>query len=341
VVEPWSRIVVNIDTYYDETLSTFDSGGPQRTPSVQFNGLVVADSISVNRATETVTFSLATPDYALRNVPIRGYERTESQAIGEPPVTVSVPVEYPLFFADPNAVITLPDGTTINPVQYVQQAKADFPIHQVAGANFLADPTSGMTITDPIYHALQMHLNFMKWWDVYLLQETAAFVMPVSFPTSDFWSAMKSTQEKRLGDLFADRKGALHFALDERFQDEAVWLAGVTGWVMTFTPELIDQIDIQETHFRVCQVRLTGVDGKYIPYFVRYPAAADFIGQPFEQTSMLVPDKTTLETWARRLYIVLNQPFTASVVPHGINRSLDIDDLVGLVYADPAGKASL
>lgn len=322
-VLPWQRVVVNIDTYFDGSLNTFDSQGIEGIPSVQFNGLVAEGSVQVAYQNRGVSFTLRTPNWALTRIPIRGYQVLETQSFGDPPVPLSVPVEYPLMFADPTAEIPLPDGTTINAVQKAQEAKADFPIHQI----------TGITLTDPLLHALQMHINYMKWWDVLLHQGTENYNLPISLSLSDFWSQIKAIQERTLGEIFCDKKGALHFQPDIRYQREEIWNATVEHQ-MLFDAGLMKQLSVSESWYKVCQVKLIGIDPAFQPIFVRYPEYADFIGQPYQQTIMLSPGKEKLQEWAKRLYTVLNFPYSLTLNAQGLNRSLELNDVVTVLYGD-------
>lgn len=332
-VLPWSRVILNVDTYWSGSLNTFDTGGDYRVPSVQFNGIVGPDSISVNRQTEEITFTMLSPAWTLQKVQIRGYERIESQSIGDPPVALDVPIQYPLFFADPTATITLPNGDTLTAVEKVHEAKADFPVHEIGAVG------APMTITDPVIHVLQMHLNYMKWFDVRIDQETVQYRLPVSFSISTFWDNLKNVQNTRLGELYSDKKGTLIFQIDLRFQDEAVWVGATPE--MTFDNDTMITIQATGEHYRVCQVQLIGIDPNFIPYFSRFPAEPDFRGEPYKKTVMLAPDKETLDAWSERLYIILNQPYSVTLTPLGQGQHLELNDMIGIDFTDPAGHVTL
>jgi hypothetical protein len=335
VVQDWSRVIVNIDTYYEGVNNTFDSEGPSGIPTVQFNGVVIGDTISENLATETITFKMVSPSKALARVPLRGY-LTPITDPGPPPV--SLEAEYPLMFADPNQVIKDPSDPSdpgLNAVEFAKSDDINFPVHEV---------TSGdgglpiMTYTHPLYHILQMHINLAKWFDVELIQESRVYLYPITFPTHDFWSLIKARVEQTLGNAYCTKKGALRIGPDKRFQSEDWWLSTAPPPIMDLNRENVSDISVQNDPFKVTQVVLRGMNEQNSPYWAKYPQYAEFVGQPYDRASLLIPSLAIANTWAQRLFQILNRPYDVGVTVMGLNRALEVEDVVTITYRDKAER---
>jgi hypothetical protein len=261
-VDDWARIVMDVRAYYsnfspidesdsydyesDELVST---GNPP-SASVLFNGLVVGDSIVEDHTSETVTFKMQSPGMALKRLPMVGYYANIDQTTDAG--TVSIPVEYPLMFGDPSASIALPDGTALNVVDYIRQNAPDFPVHEITEMHY----------SDPIYHILQRHTNFMQWFDVYLEQDGDFHTFPYSVGQGDIFAQLKKFQDSRMGVLYSNKKGVLFFSRDVLFQDSTWWGDPVPEPAFTFNRDNIQDMHVEHNPFRVAQVQISGTDDK-------------------------------------------------------------------------------
>jgi hypothetical protein len=332
----WARIVIEIRTFYANSgLSTDDEynyhsdelvttgNPPSRT--VMFNGLLLSDTLEEDPITETITFKMVSPCYALQKLPLLGYYGTVTADTDSGSYTL--PVEYPLMFGDPGSSIPMPDGDSVNVVEYIREAIDDFPVHEV----------DDLTFTDPIYHLLQRHTNYMQWWDVYLEQSGEPALYPYSMGEGNVWAQLKKFQDSRMGVLFCSAKGVLYFSRDIAFQDDAWWDSNVPTVVMTMDRDSIMEIQVQHEPYHVAQVQLTGMDRSNRPYFSRFPTHPDTIGE-IQKISGLIPfNQHSIDTWAGRLYKLRNEPDQLTVRTVGINRAFDIQDVVGVDYTDRAG----
>lgn len=339
-VPNWARVVVEMRTFYsngapdmgdeynyhaDQWVST----GNPASASVFFNGVVLSDSLEEDPQSETITFKVVSPGFMLQKIPLRGYYGTVPASTDTGGVTL--PVEFPLMFGDPTRSITIPDGTSINVVEYIRQSQEDFPVHQISAMHF----------TDPIYHILQQHTNYMQWWDVYLEQAPELNQFPYSTSDGDLWSQLRQFQDARLGVLFCNNKGVLYFSRDVRFQDDVWWNDNVPDMVMTFTRDNMADVQVTHTPYRVAQVQLSGVNDMAQPFFARFPEIPDTIGEIHKRSGLKVFDANTLALWAGRLYSLMNEPDDLTVTALGLNRMLDIQDVVGVQYTDRGGTRVL
>jgi hypothetical protein len=352
VVKPWQRIVLNIHSYYGESgivtfadQHDFDSTViPPGSDTVQFDGMVMENGVQEDRETETVTFKLWSPGFFLKKLPLRGYPHTVQQAVGDG-TTFTVPVDYPLFFGDPDQSITVPEvpvppgspvGTvpapgTINVIDFIRQSDVDIPIHEI----------HDMVVTDALIHVMQRHTNFCQWFDFMLDQDLATNQFPVVFQIAAVWDQLKEFQDKRMQNLYSDRKGTLHAQKDPRFQDDAWWTATPPPTQMTFSRDNIENIEIVENPYRVAQVKMVGIDGSMVPYFAQYPDTPEFVGDIITRSALLVHSVEELNTLAARLWTVWNQPYDVKIKAMGIARGLDLNDVVDIDYEDAEGFITL
>jgi hypothetical protein len=338
----WARIAIEVRGFYANSDPTFDdeynyhsdelwnTGNPSSN-TIFFNGLLLEDSISEDPTSETVTFKMVSPGYALQKMPMTGYYGTVTAEtdVG----SYSLPVEYPLMFGDPDRDIPMPDGSTVNVVEYIRQADDTFPVHEVSGMNY----------TDPIYHVMQRHTNYMQWWDVYLEQAVEEPTLyPYSTSEGNVWGQLRKLQDSRLGVLYCSNKGLLYFSRDIAFQDDAWWESETPpAVVMTMTRDNI--IDIQTKHnpYRVAQVQLTGMDISNKPYFSRHPNVPDTVGEIVKMSGLIAFSQDKIAHWAARMYGFKNQPDEVTLTALGLNRVLEIQHVVGIDYTDRANIRSL
>lgn len=315
LVQDWSRVVVMLDTWYQGVKHTEDTGGDALNESTQLNALVVQDTIREDHQSATISFQLASPSWALSRIPIRGY-----------PVTIDgIPSDFPLFFGDPDRSIV-----GMNVVDYIRQSDAEMPVHAIPG----------MTYTDPLLHILQRHTNYMQWWDVELFQDDAKHLFPFSFQLTDFLSQIKTYQEKRLSVAYCDRKGVLRLRPDLRFRGKDYW-GGDPDPVMTFDRDLLKTAEVVHNPFRISQVKLSGTTDKLRPVGANFPANPDVIGEPVNHSGLLVNSVGRLSAWSEAIYRALNSPDELNFGAAGIQRALDIDDVVDVDYEDRAGHRSI
>lgn len=323
----WSTVVLMLRTYYNESEHNMDSQGPKHVPTIQFSGFIAENSITWNRQAETMTFTLRTPDYALSRMAIRGYPKMVDTTIGDPPVTYSIPADYPLFFGNPDKAIALPGGTTFDVVSYIRQSDLGMPVHQI----------HGMTFSDPMYHLLQRHTNYASWWDIELWQDTLEASFPFAFQISNVFDQIKSFQDKRLGVVYCDKKGQLWIIPDVMFQSDVWFLTYNMVKQMTFNTNIVKEVQLKRQPYRVSQVKLTGMNDANFPFFSRWPDIPDVRGDVVQRSAMMAPDQVTMNAWAYRMFVAFNHHELVTITPVGINKSLELSDLVQASLVDHTG----
>lgn len=340
-VPEWARIVVDVQAYYSnflpiddadlynyQTDEELDTGNPA-SASVQFDGIVVQTNVNEDGTSETMTFRATSPSLTLKRVPLFGYKKTL-----DVPTSSGIkhlPAEYPLFFGDPDEDIDLPDGSSINVVEYIRQNDPDFPVHEI----------SDMRYADPIIHLLQRHTNFMQWNDVMIEQDNDRHKYPYATGEGDVYSQLKKFQDMRMGVLYSNKKGRLFFARDVMFQDDIWWSDHHPRPMFTIKRDYLTDIQVEEIPRRVAQVQLTGVNDKNEPFAAWFPSEPDTVGQIVKRTNLRPYSSSKLTTWASRLYFLMNRPndVTAEIV--GIDRFFELEDVLGIEYTDRADTVTL